>query len=171
MNGTNEKQRNIQDCFSPGGGCCKGSDQSGAPAPRSALAWTVRCLRVDVPPWRIKKLHFWNSIRPIWYIPFGNILLKKSFKLCAYIIRSEEPPTFPVLMPLSELILIFENLKSGCLRGVFSQELLRGSSPFRSWKKCNFQTQLVAYSLNPKRAGIRPPPSTFFVISLPVVIF
>ena len=26
MNGTNDKQRQIQDCFSPGGGeCCKGS--------------------------------------------------------------------------------------------------------------------------------------------------
>ena len=63
------------------GECCKGSDQSGAPAPRSALAWTGRCLRVDVSPWRTKNLHFWNSIRAIWYIPFGNILLKKSFKV------------------------------------------------------------------------------------------
>ena len=60
MNGTNDKQSQIQDCFSPGGGveCCKGSDQSRAPAPRSALAWTGRCLRVDVNPKELQKLHF-----------------------------------------------------------------------------------------------------------------
>ena len=60
MNGTNDKQRQIQDCFSPGGGgeCCKCSDQSGAPSPRSALAWTGRCLRVDVNPEELKKMHF-----------------------------------------------------------------------------------------------------------------
>ena len=58
MNGTNDKQRQIQNCYSPGRGggrAVKGSDQSGAPAPRSALAWTGRCLRVDVPPEELKK--------------------------------------------------------------------------------------------------------------------
>ena len=38
--------------------------------------WWWMCL-----PEELKKLHFWNSIRAIWNIPFGNILLKKSFKV------------------------------------------------------------------------------------------
>ena len=51
MNGTNDKQRQIQDCFSPGvGSAVKAVGQNGAPAPRSALAWTGRCPRVDVLP-------------------------------------------------------------------------------------------------------------------------
>ena len=72
MNGTNDKQRQIQDCFSSGGGCCKGSDQSGALAPRSALAWTGRCLRVDVNPEELKKNAFFET----QFARFGTYLLK-----------------------------------------------------------------------------------------------
>ena len=68
-------------------GCCKGSDQSGAPAPRSALAWTRRCLRVDVPPEELK-----NCIFETQFARFGTYLLAT----IGYIIMSEDPPTFPV---------------------------------------------------------------------------
>ena len=72
MNGTNDKKWQIQDCFSPGGGgeCCKGSDQSGAPAPRSTLAWRERCLRVDVSPEELKivflKLNSRDLVHTFW---------------------------------------------------------------------------------------------------------
>ena len=81
MNGTSDKRRQIQGCFSPGGGeYCKGSDQSGASAPRSALAWTGRCLRVDVAPWRNKKNCIFETQFDLVHT-FGNILLKKYFKV------------------------------------------------------------------------------------------
>ena len=51
-------------------GCCKGSDQSGAPAPRSALAWTGRCLRVDVNPEELK-----NCIFETQFARFGTYLM------------------------------------------------------------------------------------------------
>ena len=71
MNGTNDKQRQIQDCFSPGrGSAVKAVGQNGAPAPRSALAWTGRCLRVDVPPEELK-----NCIFEIQFARFGTYLL------------------------------------------------------------------------------------------------
>ena len=54
-----------------GGECCKGSDQSGAPAPRSALAWTGRCLRVDVNPEELKKNAFFET----QFARFGTYLL------------------------------------------------------------------------------------------------
>ena len=50
MNSTNDKRQTEAEpglLFPERGECCKGSDQSGAPTPRSALAWTGRCLRVD----------------------------------------------------------------------------------------------------------------------------
>ena len=48
---------------------------------------------------------------------------------------SEDPPTFPVLMPLSELLYIFENLKSGCLRGSSLSEASEGEFPLQKLKK------------------------------------
>ena len=82
MNGTNDKQRQIQDCFSPGGGSAvkavtKLEHQHHVPRLcGQGGVWEWMC-----PPEELKKLHFWNSIRAIWYIPFGNILLIKSFKV------------------------------------------------------------------------------------------
>ena len=66
-----------------GGSAVKAVAKNGAPAPRSALAWTGRCLRVDVPSPELKNCIFETQfdIRAIWYIPFGNILLIKSFKV------------------------------------------------------------------------------------------
>ena len=77
MNGTNDKQRQIHDCFSPGGGSAvkavtKVEHQHHVPRLRGqGGVWGWMC-----PPEELKTIHFWNSIRPIWYIPFGNILLK-----------------------------------------------------------------------------------------------
>ena len=138
MNGTNDKQKEDPGLHFPGRGeCCKGSDQSGAPAPRSALAWTGRCLRVDLAPWRTEKLHFWNSIRAIWYILFGNILLKKSFKvnywMNYHVWRSSHFSCFDAFV--RTLINLWK----------FKKRVSEGEFPLRSWKTCNFQTQLGAY--------------------------
>ena len=125
------------------GECCKGSDQSGAPAPRSALARTGRCLKVDVPPWRTKKMHFWNSIRAIWYISFGKILLKKSFKVNCWIHyhvwRSSHFSCFDAF------VRTFINLwkfKSGCLRGRSLSEASKGEFFLQKLKKLRFSNSI-----------------------------
>ena len=52
---------------------------------------------MDVPPEELK--NFGTYL-------FGNILLKNLLRLTiGYIIMSKDPPTFPVLMPLSELFI------------------------------------------------------------------
>ena len=114
----------------------KGSDQSGEPAPRSALAWTGRCLRVDVPPWKTKKLHFWNSIRAIWYIPFGNILLKKSFKVNYWIhYHVWRSSNFSCFDAFVRTFINLWKFKSGCLRGSSLSEASEGEFPLQNWKK------------------------------------
>ena len=82
MNGTNDKQRQIQDCFSPGAvkAVTKVEHQHHVPRLRgqggvSGTGW------VCPPPLEeLKNNSFENSIRTIWYIPFGKILLLKIFQ-------------------------------------------------------------------------------------------
>ena len=50
-------------------------------------------------------------------------------------------------MPLSDFLQIFENLKSGCLRGSSLSEASEGEFRLQKLKNCNFQTQLGAYLL------------------------
>ena len=99
-------------------------------------------------PWRTKKLHFWNLIRAIWYIPFGNILLKKG-KLLDTLSCLKTLPLFLFWCLCQNFYKSLKNLKSECLRGSSLSEASEGEFPrsFRSWKKCNSQTQLGAYLL------------------------
>ena len=61
-------RRRSRTAFPREGECCKGSDQSGAPTLRSALAWTGRCLRVDVTPEEQK-----NCIFETQFARFGTL--------------------------------------------------------------------------------------------------
>ena len=52
----------------------EGGDQTGAPAPRSTLSWTGRCLKVDVPPEELT-----NCIFETQFARFGTYLLAKFY--------------------------------------------------------------------------------------------
>ena len=142
MNGTNDKKWQIQDCFSrEGGECCKGSDQSGAPAPRSALAWRGRCLRVDVSPEELKiaflKLNSRDLVHTFW-----QHFTKKSFKINNWIHyhvwRSSHFSCFDAFVST----FICENLKSGCLRGSSLSEASEGEFPLQKLKKLQFSNSI-----------------------------
>ena len=149
MNGTNDKQRQIQNCFSPGGGSAvkavtKVEHQHHVPR------LTGRCLRVDVPLWRTKKLHFWNSIRVIWYTPFGNILLKKSVKVNYWIhYHVWRSSNFSCFDAFVRTFINLWKFKKRVSEGEFPlRSFWGGVSPFRIGKNCNFQTQLDVYLLS-----------------------
>ena len=131
------------------GECCKGSDQRGAPSPRSALAWTGRCLRVDVPPWRTKKLHFETQ-----FVRFGTYLLatfyeKKSFKvkywIHCHVWRSSHFSCLDAFVRTFINLWQFKKLVSW--GGSSLSETSEGAFPLQKLKNCNFQTQLGAYLL------------------------
>ena len=132
--------------FPQEGDCCKGSNQSGAPAPRFALAWTGRCLRVDVSPWRTKKMHFWNSIRVIWYI---YLLAKRIFKVNYWIhyhvCRSSHFSCFDAFV---RTLIYLWKFKERVSEGKFPLISFWGGVPPSEVEKiANFQTQLGAYLL------------------------
>ena len=99
----------------------------------------------DVSPSEADKMYFWNSIRAIWCIPFGNILLKKSFRINYWL--HYHVSSFSHLSCFDAFARTFINLwplKRGYLTGSSLSEASEGKFPPQKLKKLQFSTSICA---------------------------
>ena len=136
MNGTNDKKWQIQDCFSPGGGS----------AVKAVTKWSTSttfrtCVEREVSeggcvPWRAKnsilKLNSRDLVHTFWQ-HFTKKIFKVNYWIHYHVWRSSHFSCFDAFVST----FIFENLKSGCLRG--NSE---GEFPLQKLKKLQFSNSI-----------------------------